>query len=105
MIFDIPQSKKVRTVVIVLLVLTFPIWIGIVGGLFGLIIGLIAGAFGLVAGLIGGIFGAIGGMIGAIFDVIFSPWNGWHFHHVNAFWFAIGLIILVMIARSRRAAR
>ena len=95
-----------RTVVIVLLVLTFPIWIGIAGGIFGLVVGLIGGAFGLVAGLIGGIFGAIGALIGGIFDLIFSPWHGgWHFHHFNGFWFFVGLIVVVMLVRSRRTVR
>ena len=95
-----------RAVVIILLVLTFPIWIGIAGGLFGLIIGLIAGFFGLIAGLFGAIIGAIGALIGAIFDVVFHPWSGeWHGPHFNAFWFAVALIVLVLLFRSKRQTR
>ena len=99
------EENSVRTVVIVLLVLTFPIWIGIAGGIIGLVFGLIGGAFGLVAGLIGGIFGMIGAVIGGIFDFIFHPWHGFHFHHFNGFWFLIGVIVIIALVRSRRQAR
>jgi hypothetical protein len=106
MIFELRSAKPpVRTVVIVLLVLTFPIWIGIAGGLFGLIVGLIGGFFGLIAGLIGGIFGAIGAIFGAIFDVVFHPWHGWHGPHFGPFWFVIGLLVVVLLVRSKRQTR
>jgi hypothetical protein len=105
MIFEQPPKNPVRTVVIVLLVLTFPIWIGIAGGIIGLVFGVVGGAFGLVAGLIGGIFGAIGAIIGGIFDIIFRPWHGFQFHHFNGFWFLVGLIVIVALVRSRRQTR
>jgi len=68
-----PMAKSTSTVLIViLLILTFPIWIGLAGGIFGLVMGL----FGAAIGLIAGIFGAIGGILGAIFGVIgeFFSW-------------------------------
>lgn len=86
-----------RALVIVLLIITFPIWIGIIGGLFGVMIGLIGGAIGIVAGVFGAVFGAFG----AIFDVFFGHW---HFHF-STFWFAVILICVVLLARSRRSAR
>jgi MFS family permease len=105
-IFELSGVKlPVRTVVIVLLVLTFPIWIGIAGGLFGLIFGLIGGFFGLIAGIIGGIFGAIGALFGAIFDVVFHPWHGWHGFHLSPFWFFVGVVLIVLLVRSRRQTR
>ena len=45
--------------IIVLLVLSFPIWIGFVAGAFGLAIGLIAAAFGILIGFVGGSVGSI----------------------------------------------
>jgi len=103
------RKIAVRVVVIVLLVLTFPIWIGIAGGIFGLVIGLIGGFFGLVAGLIGAIFGAIGAVFGAIFDFVFHPWHGggwhehgWHGPHFNVFWVALAVIVVAMLIRRRQ---
>jgi len=52
------MSRSNSTLLIVLLIFTFPIWIGIFGGLFGLV----AGVFGAVIGIIAGIFGAIIGV-------------------------------------------
>lgn len=89
--------------VAVLLIVTFPIWIGIAGGLFGLIIGLIGGAIGIVAGVFGAIFGVIGALIGGIFEMIFGwgDWDGPHFHF-NTFGFAVVLIIVALIVRARQ---
>lgn len=75
---------------IIILVLTFPIWIGLLGGaigliagFFGLVIGLFAGAVGLIAGIFGGIVGGIasifswmvGGDLHGDFHPIFFVFN------------------------------
>jgi hypothetical protein len=65
----IAMTKATTLAVVLILVLTFPFWIGLaggvlglIGGLFGLLTGLIAGAFGLLAALMGGILGGIGSL-------------------------------------------
>ena len=70
------QNGRDRTLWIILLVVTCPLWIGALGGLIG-------GAFGLVGGMIGLFFGgiatmiagfaALGGGVGLLFS---SPPNG-----------------------------
>ena len=92
------MTRSTSTVLIaVFMVLTFPIWIGLAGGL----LGLAAGLFGACIGIIAGIFGIIGGIIGAIvggiawlIDGIF----GWGFHpfHIPRFFMLIAVVLLVL---------
>jgi hypothetical protein len=73
----------------VILVFTFPVWIGLAGGL----IGLIAGAFGAVIGILAGVFGALIGAVGAVFGWMFN-WN-WHHGWPFGFWSAKLLAITI----------
>ena len=96
------RSSASSVLLIVLLIVTFPIWIGIAGGLFGLI----AGLFGAAIGLVAGIFGAIVGIFGAIFGWIFD-WNV-HMHWPvvffgSGFFITIAIVlVVVLITRSRK---
>ncbi len=89
-----------NTVLIVLLILfTFPIWIGIAGGLFGLVIGLMGAAIGIVAGVFGAVIGGFGGLVGGIF-------GGWHGAFGCNVFIAIALVFaIVMLTRSRERKR
>lgn len=91
------KTSSASTVLIILIIIfTFPIWIGILGGLFGLIAGAFGAAIGIVAAIIGAVFGVIGGMIGAVF----GGWSNGHYG-MNVF-LAIALVLaLVMLGRSR----
>src|SRR5689334_9367638 len=91
-----------RAVVIILLVVTFPLWIGILAGIFGAVFGLIGGAIGLVFGVFGAVIGAIGAVIGGIFEFIFHPWDHGHFMHFNTVWFAVIFIAIVVLISSRK---
>jgi len=98
---------------IVVLILTFPIWIGLLGGaiglvagFFGLVIGLFAGGVGLVAGIFGGIVGGIA----SIFSWIF----GWHvegdfhpfFFVFNPFLlFAVAVLIAIALRKRKQTVR
>lgn len=98
--------KSSSIVLLVIIVFTFPIWIGLAGGLFGLVFGLIGGFFGLLGGLIGGFFG----MIGAIFGGIFGwgdHWGDvhWHHSHHNGFWIVLAIIAIAIALRKRSSAR
>lgn len=103
------ESKTLTTLVIVLMcILFFPIAIGIVGGIFGLIGTILGGFFGLIGGLIGGIFGIIGGMFGAIFGFFgwLFDWS-WHwpgaFFHSDAATILVIIVVILLVSRSRRA--
>ena len=107
MIFGNPFQKKIMqsrnsgsTVLIVLLIVfSFPIWIGLAGGLFGLVIGIFGAVIGVIAGVFGAILGAIGGIFGWFFDWSW-PFNG--FFHWNIFGILIIALVVVLISRSRR---
>jgi len=99
------ENIPVRTssvLLVVLLIITFPIWIGIAGGLIGLVFGLVGGAIGIVAGVFGAVVGAIGAVFGAFFGVLFGEWGPFHF---SPFWIAVVIVVIVLMTRSRRQAR
>ena len=104
------MAKSTSTILIVVLfILTFPIWIGLAGGIFGLVMGL----FGAAVGIIAGIFGAIAGILGAIFGVvaelfswifggifnfdIYSP----HISFPRPFTLLLIILVAVLVMRSR----
>ena len=92
---QMPTSTKVLLIIVI--ILTFPLWIGIVAGLFGGAIGLIGALFGVIIGLIGAAFGlVIGGIacvIGGIACVIASPVEGLVCIGVGAILAAIGILL------------
>jgi hypothetical protein len=56
-------SKSLSTLIIVLVIFfAFPIFIGIAGGLFGMIMGVFGAIIGGIAGMIGAFFGAMGSL-------------------------------------------
>jgi hypothetical protein len=98
---------------IIVLILTFPIWIGLLGGaigliagFFGLVVGLFAGAVGLVAGIFGGIVGGIAGIFSWIFgwniDTDFHPF----FFVFNPFiLFALAIFIALALRKRKQTVR
>lgn len=99
------RSTNNTALIIIVLILTFPLWIGIAGGLvglvagvFGLIIGLIAGAFGLFAGLIGGMFGFVGWVFDGLFDFDMHPFN----FVVSPFLILLFIVAVIMVFRSKQ---
>lgn len=92
-------SSGTTTILIVLIIVfTFPIWVGIVGGLFGLV----AGLFGAAIGIIAAVFGAIIGVFGAVISGIFGGW--WPNSHfgLNAFLAICLVLAIVMLSKARR---
>ena len=94
------KSSTSTVLVVLLIVLSFPIWIGIAGGLFGIIVGIFGAIFGIIAGVFGAVFGAIGGIFGWFFDWDW-PFNG--FFHWNIATILIIAIVILLVSRSRRA--
>jgi hypothetical protein len=93
------NTNSGTTILIVLIiVLTFPIWIGIAGGLFGLV----AGLFGAAIGIIAAVFGAVIGIFGAVINGLFGGW--WPNSHIGLnIFLAICLVLaIVMLSKARR---
>ena len=98
------MSRSTSTALIVLcLFLTFPFWIGIVGGLFGIIMGIGGAIIGIIAGIIGAIVGLIGGIFG------FFSWGDYdysfHFPFFPSFktlLFIAVIAAIVIISKSKK---
>jgi hypothetical protein len=93
------SSNSGTTILIVLLVVfTFPVWVGIAGGLFGLI----AGLFGAAIGIIVAVFGAIIGVFAAVINGIFGGWwSDTHFG-MNGFLAICLVFAIVMLSKARK---
>lgn len=92
------SQKSSNTLLIFLLVLiTFPFWIGFFGMAVGIVGGVLGGVFGAVFGVIGGLLGAFMGIITWPFKLIFGhgPW----FPHINGYVIALLVILAVVIAK------
>lgn len=95
------QSKSSTSTlfIVVLLILTFPVWLGIAGGIFGVV----AGLFGAVVGIFAGIVGAIAGIAGGIFGWFFGwDWPFSNFFHWNTFTIVAIALIVVLLSRSKK---
>ena len=90
---------KSPVLLVLILFITFPIWIAAGGLVFGLIMGLI----GAIFGVIGAVFGVFFGLIGGVFHLLFGL-GSWHGHHFffNKYIF-LTLIIVVAIVISKRS--
>lgn len=97
------RSSSSTILIILILVLTFPVWLTLGGVLFGVI----AGLFGALIGVFGGLFGAlIGGLFALIalpFKILFGDW-GYHgpFHFGDHTLTIIALIVLVALVMRRQ---
>ena len=94
------MSKSNKILLIIVLVLTFPLWIGVVAGLFGTVVGVISAAFGIVVGMIGAAFGLVVGGIACIVAGIvrfaFAPIEALASIGVGAVLTAIGLLLALL---------
>lgn len=92
------SHKSSNTLLIILLVLiTFPFWIGFFGMAAGIVGGVLGGVFGAVFGAIGGLLGAFMGIITWPFKMIFGHGN-W-FPHINGYGIVVLIILAVVIAK------
>jgi hypothetical protein len=93
--------KSASTLVFALMIIfTFPIWIGIGAGLFGLA----AGLFGALIGIMGALFGAAFAVIAIPFKILF----GWGHHgfwfphfHWNGFLVLVIVVLLFLLFRKK----
>ncbi len=96
-------KKKTHWIIIILIaVLTFPLWVGIVAGLFGGLVALLAGVFGVTVGIFGSGAGlSIGGivcLVVGVFRMVVSPLEGLATMGVGALLAAAGLLLLLLFA-------
>ena len=93
------MNSSTKILLIILLVFTFPIWIGVVAGLFGAVVGIIGGLFGIVVGLLATVFGlvvgGIGCMIGGVFTLFTSTLEGLVLVGSGAIMAAVGILLAV----------
>ena len=94
------MSKGMKILIAVIIILTFPLWIGIVAGLFGGLVGIIGGAFGIAVGLLGATIGLVAGgiglIIGGITQIALYPAIGLLCIGVGAVLTAIGLLLALL---------
>ena len=98
------EKKKFKTwqvvLIVILLVVSFPVWIGLVAGLFGTLIGLLGGLFGVLIGLAGSAFGlVIGGIAVCVLGVlgmIANPLEGVTCLGVGLILVAIGILLALL---------
>lgn len=92
------RSTTSSILIAVLVIITFPLWIGFIGMAFGLV----AGVFGAVFGIIGGVFGAVFGGLGAGLGWIFAgPF------HMGAIFVKVAIIaaVLILLVSALRTKR
>lgn len=96
------MSKSTKILIIVLLILTFPLWIGVVAGLFGGVVGILGGLFGTVVGLggagIGLLVGGVACFVVGILRLFTLPIEGLVTTAVGAILIAIGLLLVLLIS-------
>ena len=93
------MNKSTKILLVLLLIATFPIWIGVVAGLFGGAVGIIGAVFGIVVGFLGAAFGlVVGGGACIIMGIIrfgFAPIEALASIGVGAVLTALGLLLAV----------
>lgn len=95
------KSSTSSILIVVLIIFTFPVWIGLIGGLFGIIAGVFGAVFGAFGAILGGIFGAFGALLGGFFGWIFD-WDCPGYGDWNGLTIAIIILAVVLLSRSRK---
>jgi hypothetical protein len=98
------RSSTSTVLLVIVLLLTFPVWIGIAGAIFGVAVGVVGGIFGAIAGVFGAIFGLIGGLFGWIFDWSEQGIHFPFFFPTKIFVLAFLVLLILLISRSKKRA-
>ena len=99
------QKKKLSAgkiaLIVVLLILTCPIWIGVVAGLFGAVVGILGALFGVVVGLGGAAIGLVVAsavcIVAGIIAAIAIPLEGLAMIGIGALLFALGMLLALLV--------
>lgn len=92
-------TSSSQVLLIILLVITFPLWFSIGAMVFGIL----AGVAGALIGVIGGLFGMMVGLIALPFKILFG-WghSGWGFFWSPAFFISLVILLVWMAGRNRK---
>lgn len=100
------SSSGSTLLMVIILVLTFPIWLALGGAL----IGVIAGIFGAMIGLVAALFAGAVALIALPFKILFG-WGEWSWHgpgifsgfHGNGYaWLAMVIIAALIISKRSK---
>ena len=100
------SSSGSTVLIVIVLVLTFPLWLALGGAL----IGVIAGIFGAMIGLVAALFAGIVALIALPFKTLFG-WGDWSclwpgvfsgFHDNGYVWLAMLIIAALIISKRSR---
>lgn len=95
-------TKTLGTLLIVIVcILLFPIGIGIIGGVFGIVMGAFGAVFGVFAGIIGAVFGAIFGVFGWLFEGLFWWDSDYSFFNFNLITLAAIIILVALLSKNK----
>jgi len=86
---------------VLVIILTMPVWLVVGGVVFGVMVAVLGGIFGIIAG----IFGALIGLILLPFKLLFhmGHWAWWPHFHFSGFFLVILIIILALAVRGRNS--
>src|SRR5436190_15740287 len=94
-------SPGTTILLLLIIVITFPVWIAIIAAIFGVFVGI----FGAMIGVVAAIFGALVAVIVVPFKLLFGWHSGWHwFPHFHFNGFLLGAIIIAaaLIVRGKQ---
>jgi len=95
------SSSGSTVLVILILILTFPLWIA----LGGVAIGVIAGLFGAMIGIVAALFAGVFALITLPFRILFG-WGDWScfsgFHGNGFVWLALLIFAALIISRRKK---
>ncbi len=101
-----PRSSSSTILLILVLVLTAPIWLTIGGVLLGVFGGIVGGLFGAFFGLFGALIGGFFALLALPFKILFGDWScfdgGWSHGTERGLFFLCLLILVVGAMRNRK---
>lgn len=94
------MSTSTKVLLILVIILTFPLWIGVVAGLFGVLVGILGSLFGIIVGFGGAAIGLIAGGVGCaivgITQFAVAPTTALASIGVGAFMVSIGILLALL---------
>lgn len=95
------MSTPIKVLLIIVIILTFPLWIGVVGGLFGVLVGILGALFGIIVGFGGAAIGLVAGGVACILvsitQIAVVPAVALASIGVGALLVAVGLLLALLV--------